>query len=102
MSDQSFPTEEDKTGQTDHVQHRVPGGEGKEAPMAQHGADHAEFSVFDGSGNESVVAVTSNEQGKMSEGTGASAGEALQDAGRADELGTDFSPGVPTEQGDNA
>ncbi len=102
MSDQSFPAEGDKTGQTDHEQHRAGAGEGQDAPMAQYGADHAEFSTFDGSGNESVVAVTANEEGKVSEGTGPSSAEALQDAGRGDKLGTDFSPGVPTEQGGNA
>ncbi len=102
MSEQSFPTEGDKTGQTDHEQHRSPAGEGQDAPMAQYGADHAEYSVFDGSGNESVVAVTQGEDGRIAEGTGGSAADAMQDAGRQDHLGSDFSPGVPTEQGDNA
>ncbi|MDP9070091.1 MAG: hypothetical protein M3N68_02145 [Actinomycetota bacterium] len=102
MSDQSFPDEGDKTGQTDHEQHRAPGGQGREAPMAQYGADHAEYSVFDGSGNESVVAVTQNDEGTIAEGTGPTSGDALKDAARSDKLGTDFSPGVPTEQGGNA
>ncbi len=102
MSDQSFPDEGNKTGQTDHEQHRAPAGQGHGAPMAQYGADHAEYSVFDGSGNESIVAVTQNEQGTIAEGTGPTSADALDDARRADKLGTDFSPGVPTEQGGNA
>jgi hypothetical protein len=102
MSEQGFPTEADKTGQTDHEQHRAGSGEGREAPMAQHGADHAEYSVFDGSGNESVVVVGEGTDGKIAEGTGPSSADAMQDLGRPDNLGSDFSPGVPTEHGDNA
>ena len=102
MSDQSFPTEEDKTGQTDHVQHRVPEGEGSDAPMAQYGTDHAEYSVFDGAGNESVAVVTEGPDGKIAEGTGPNAAQAMKDAGKADKLSDDFSPGLPTEQGGNA
>ena len=102
MSEQSFPTEGDKTGQTDHEQHRVPAGEGSDAPMAQHGADHAEYSVFDGSGNESVAVVTEGPDGRIAEGTGPNAAQAMEDAGKDDKFSDDFSPGVPTEQGGNA
>ncbi len=102
MSEQRFPDEGNKIGQTDHEQHRSPPGEGQDAPLAQHGADHAEYSVFDGSGNESVVAVGANEDGVLSEGTGPTSADAMNDAKRADKLGTDFAPGVPTEQGGNA
>jgi hypothetical protein len=81
-------------GETGDPQHRAGPGEGVRAPLAQEGADHAEFSVFDGKGNESVVAVTAGKDGAPSEGAGPSAEAAMADAKeREDPLGDDFSPG---------
>jgi hypothetical protein len=67
-------------GETDHDQHRADRGEGIRAPLTTDGADHAEMSVFDGAGNESVVVVTDDDEGRASEGTGASSEEAMSDA----------------------
>ena len=102
MSEQSIPGDDNIAGSTDHEQHRTPAGEGQDAPLAQQGADHAEYAIFDGSGNESVAVVTSGPEGVIAEGTGPTSADAMKDAERADKLGTDFSPGVPTEQGENA
>lgn len=78
-------------GDSDHEQHRAGPGEGVRAPLVSEGADHAEFSVFDGKGNESVVVVGANAKGQKSQGTGASAEEAAADARRGDnKLGEGF------------
>jgi uncharacterized cupin superfamily protein len=81
------------TGSTDHPQHRAPEGQGQRAPLAQEGADHAEMSIFDGAGGESVVVVTEDEAGNISEGTGETSAEAMQDAKKPGEvLGEAFNP----------
>ncbi|MGH9076112.1 MAG: hypothetical protein ACRDY0_01430 [Acidimicrobiales bacterium] len=67
-------------GETGHPQHRAPAGDGIRAPLTSDGADHAEFSVFDGAGNESVVVVTDDDKGRMSEGTGPTSQAARADA----------------------
>jgi len=94
MSDQTPPEFSDQsrvTGLSDEDSNRAADGEGVRAPLAQDGADHAEFSVFDGAGNESVVAVTTNEDGKRVQATGASSEEALKSAGKQDDsLGDAF------------
>lgn len=78
---------------TDSDRHRAGPGEGVRAPLVSDGADHAEFSVFDGKGNESVVVVGANSEGRTSQGTGASSEEAAADASRADnKLGEGFGP----------
>lgn len=80
-------------GETDHEQHRAPPGEGVRAPLTSEGADHPEFSIFDGKGNESVVVVGSNEEGRPSEGTGPDAAAAMADSKRpGNQLGEDFGP----------
>lgn len=82
-------------GETDHPQHRAAPGEGIRAPLASEGADHPEFSVFDGKGNESVVVVGPNEEGRTAEGTGPSSAAAAADAKDPDDmLGREFSPGA--------
>ncbi|HWG73380.1 MAG TPA: hypothetical protein VG184_04925 [Acidimicrobiales bacterium] len=59
--------------------------------MTNEGADHAEMSVFDGAGNESVVVIADDEEGRVSEGTGASSEEAMADAKKpGDRLGPGF------------
>lgn len=78
-------------GVSDHPQHRAAPGEGIRQPLTTEGSDHAEFSIFDGKGNESVVVVSENADGRTSEGTGPSSAEAMKDAGRkGNKLGEDF------------
>jgi hypothetical protein len=78
-------------GDSDHPQHRAGPGEGIRAPLVQDGADHAEFSIFDGKGNESVVVVTTDDEGRTAEGTGATSAEAMADAKKpGDRLGKAF------------
>jgi hypothetical protein len=78
------PDGRDATGVSDHEQHRSGPGEGQDAPFAAD-AGHAEFAVFDGKGNESVVVVTENEQGKVVESAGESSAEAMKKAGKQEE-----------------
>ena len=82
----------DILGSTDHEQHRAPAGEGQgEAPLAEKGAENAQYSVFDGKGNEQVVVVADDPEGRKSEGVGATAEEALGDAtGNTNVIGDDF------------
>ncbi|HEX2063389.1 MAG TPA: hypothetical protein VHE80_03095 [Acidimicrobiales bacterium] len=79
-------SDQDILGSTDHEQHRAPPGEGSRAPLASEGAEHAQFSVYDGKGNESVAVVAENEEGRTSEGVGATTEEALEDARKPGEL----------------
>jgi hypothetical protein len=49
------------------------------------------MSVFDGAGNESVVVIAEDDEGRLSEGTGASSAEAMADAKKpGDRLGHGF------------
>lgn len=95
MTTRKDPTYSDTSatiGDSDHPQHRAGPGEGIRAPLAQEGADHAEMSVFDGAGNEKVVVVADDDQGRMSQGTGGSSAEALADARKpGDRLGHGYS-----------
>ena len=87
-------------GETEHEQHRAGPGEGVRAPLASEGADYAEMSVFDGAGNESVVVVAGNDEGKMSKGTGTASDEAMADAkDPGDRLGEGFNS---TPKGDHS
>ncbi|HEX3541848.1 MAG TPA: hypothetical protein VHT75_15550 [Acidimicrobiales bacterium] len=80
-------------GDLDHPQRRAAPGEGHRAPLTSEGADHPEFSIFDGKGNESVVVVAPDEEGRTAEGTGPSSAAAAADAKKpGDLLGGDFSP----------
>ena len=74
------------TGDPDQKAKRADEGEGVRAPLAAEGADHAEFSIFDGKGNEQVVVVTENEEGKKVQATGDSSAEAAKKAGDQDVL----------------
>lgn len=71
LGDQNNPIEEQDT----EVRRAGP-GEGVRSQLAQDGADHAEFSIFDGKGNEEVVVVGDNKEGKPVQATGASSAEA--------------------------
>ncbi len=80
-------------GESEHAQHRAGPGEGVRAPWAEGDADHTEFSIFDGKGNESVAVVTNDDEGVPAQGTGPSTEEAMADAKKpGDPLGKGFSP----------
>lgn len=82
----------DQDGAIDHPVHRVPAGEGRDAPSAKD-AGHAEYSIFDGAGNESVVVVTRDEDGNVREGTGPTSEAAMKNAKKLDQqLGDAFGP----------
>jgi len=81
------------TGLSAPDSNRAGEGEGVRAPLAQDGADHSEFSVFDGQGRESVVVVGTNDEGKMTQATGESSEEAQGLLGKMKErLGEGFGP----------
>ncbi|MGI9021874.1 MAG: hypothetical protein ACR2HV_01325 [Acidimicrobiales bacterium] len=55
MSDETDPKFSDQNRVTGHgnpENHRAGADEGVRAPFASDGADHSEFSIFDGAGNE--------------------------------------------------
>ena len=72
---------------------RVPAGEGISAPSAAESGGHPQTSVFDGAGNESVVVLAEDRDGRVAEGTGANLEGALQEAKEGDTLlGDAFNP----------
>ena len=55
--------------------------------------DPSQMSLYDGAGNETVVVMAENEQGRRAQGTGATAEEARADAESGDSLlGKGFGP----------
>lgn len=48
--------------------------------------DPAQMSIYDGAGNETVVVMSENEEGRRAQGTGATAEEALADAESGDSI----------------
>src|SRR5947209_5479704 len=79
MSDQHM--QEDRTGSSDHPQHRAGPDEGNRAPRVTKESGVAQHSIFDGAGNEVVVVTTTNETtGQRKQGTGANAEEAMESA----------------------
>lgn len=73
---------------------RAPEGEGVSAPTAAESGGPPQTSVFDGAGNESVVVLDQNEEGRVAEGAGATLADAVDDAQDGDSLlGDAFSPG---------
>ena len=68
------------TGYSDAHQHRVPPGQGNNAPFASDTGGLPEMSIFDGAGGESVVVAATDENGKVREGTGPDREAALKDA----------------------
>lgn len=73
--------------------HRVPADEGISAPFAADSGGPPQTSVFDGAGNESVVVLAENKDGRMAEGTGATLDDALKEAQEGDTLlGDAFNP----------
>lgn len=93
MSEQSM--QDDVLGSTDHPQHRAGPDEGYRAPRPEEsGTNVAQHSIFDGAGNEVVVATTTNAEGQRQQGTGDSAEEAIADAQDPSKpIGEGFSPG---------
>jgi len=84
MSDQHM--EEGRVGSTDHPQHRAGPNEGNRAPSVDEGGNVAQHSIFDGAGNEIVVATTTNETtGQRKQGTGPTLDDALESAQDAKE-----------------
>ncbi|HWC11825.1 MAG TPA: hypothetical protein VG455_11440 [Acidimicrobiales bacterium] len=72
---------------------RAPEGEGNRAEFAQYGADKSQFSIFDGAGNENVVVVTDNEEGKPVAATGKTADDAQKSVKKMDSgIGEDYYP----------
>jgi hypothetical protein len=65
-----------------------PGDDAYVAPEGQGIAsdDPSQMSLYDGAGNETVVVVAENEEGRRAQGTGATADEALADARKGDSL----------------
>ena len=89
MSEQS--EQKGAAGTSDHPQHRAAEGEGVRRDV--NAPDHAEHSIFDGAGNESVVVTVADDEGRVSQGTGRSSEDAMKDAkAPGDMLGKDFSP----------
>lgn len=94
MSEQNI--QPDVVGSTDHPQHRAGPGEGNRAPRNDEGGGDgvAQHSIFDGAGNEIVVATTAGPDGKTMQGTGPSAADAIDDARDPDgPIGEGFGPG---------
>ena len=73
LGDRNNPIEESDTDL-----HRAGPGEGVRAPLTTEGADHAEYSIFDGKGNEQVVVVGDNKEGRPAQGTGDSSEDAAE------------------------
>jgi len=92
MSDQRF--EPGITGQTDHPQHRAPEGEGWRAPYASDTGGVPQHSIYDGHGNEIIVATTTGPDGEVKQGTGDTLEDAVDDAKReAGPIGEGYGPG---------
>ena len=75
--------EEGTVGNADHLQHRAPEGEGSGSDPDDPSTP-PQMSIYDGKGNESVVVLTVDADGKPSQGAGASLKDALKDAKTAD------------------
>ena len=81
MADQSMQPEADRTGSSDHPQHRTPSGQGSESTMAEEKqSGPAEMSIYDGAGNEATMVTTDGPDGTAVQGTGDTTEEAMKDA----------------------
>lgn len=88
MTDANEPTYRETGGR------RVPAGEGISSPPASETGGPPQTSIFDGAGNESVVTLGQDKDGRVAEGAGATLDDAMEDAAEGDTLlGDDFSPG---------
>jgi len=70
------PDQQGVVGPGEEPQHRAPAGDGVRAPLAQETGGKPQFSSFDGRGNERVVVMTENAEGKPTQGTGPDAASA--------------------------
>ncbi len=77
-TDPKFSDRSRVTGLSTPDSNRAAEGEGVRAQLASDGADHSEFSVFDGAGNEQVVVVDTNDEGKLVQSTGDSSADAAK------------------------
>lgn len=87
--------DEGTSGSSDHEQHRAAPDEGVRAPFSTESGEAPQISIFDGKGNETVVVAADNKDGIPSQGTGATAEEALADAQKlrgGNTLGDGFGP----------
>lgn len=85
------PDQQGVMGPDNGPQHRAAPGEGVRAPLAQDTGDDAQFSVFDGKGNEKVVVATQGPDGHLTQGTGDDAASARAEAAAGKEHpGSDF------------
>ena len=75
--------EEGTAGNADHLQHRAPAGEGYRSDSTDDSTP-PQMSIYDGKGNESVVVLTVDDDGKPSQGAGDTLADALKDAKTAD------------------
>ena len=74
--------------------HRAGEGEGFRAPMVEEEGEVIQSSMYDGTGNEIVVATGVDSEGNRKQGTGESAEEAIKDIEESDEtLGKGFGTG---------
>lgn len=84
-----------KDSRLGEVKHRAGEGEGFRAPSVnESGSDVIQSSIYDGAGNEIVVATGVDSEGNRKQGTGESAEEAIKDIDKSDEaLGKGFGTG---------
>lgn len=89
--------QEDRSGDSDHIQHRAPEGQGTRAPFKEDEGP-IQNSIFDGAGNEVVVVTHTDAEGQRKQGTGTDAAEALADAqDKSEPIGEEF--GTTSGQG---
>ena len=74
---------EGNAGNAHRLAHRAPAGEGSRA-NADDDSTPPQMSIYDGKGNESVVVLTVDADGKPSQGAGDSLADAIKDAKTAD------------------
>ncbi len=77
--------------ESDHDIHRAGPDEGSRSPNVEE-LGHAEHSVFDGKGNETVVVTTTNAEGERVQATGGTREEALDNVEDTDGIGKGMGP----------
>lgn len=82
MTDDKY-FEEGTAGNADRTQHRAPEGEGFRADTGDDSTP-PQMSIYDGKGNESVVVLTADAEGKPVQGGGPTVADAVDDAETAE------------------
>lgn len=83
-----------KDSRLGETKHRAGEGEGFRAPLVEDSGDVIQSSIYDGTGNEIVVATGVDSEGNRKQGTGETAEEAIKDLEKSDEtLGKGFGTG---------